>query len=66
MDMELDPGVDPKYGSEAHELTPNMRWDIDGTWARDRVDPKLRSKSHNPNMDMELDLDPELTPSTMS
>ena len=51
MDMELD-----------LELTPynELRWDIDGTGTidRDRVGPKLRSKSHNPNMD----LDPGLTP----
>ena len=51
--MQLNP--DP-------ELTPlhDPRQDIDGTGARDGVDPKLRSKGCNPNMDLELD--PELTP----
>ena len=55
MDLKLD--LDP-------ELTPlhDLRWDIDGTGARDGVDPKLRLKSYNPNMDPELDPDPELTP----
>ena len=38
----------------------DLRWDIDGTGARDELDPKLRWKSYNPNMDLELDL--ELTP----
>ena len=44
------------------ELIPphDLSWDIDGTWARDGVDPKLRSKSYNPNNNLELDL--ELTP----
>ena len=55
MDLELDPDL---------ELTPHheLRRDIDGTGARDRVDPKLRSKSYNPNMDLQLDPDPGLTP----
>ena len=44
--------VDP-----SHELM----WDIDGTGARDGVDPKLRSKHYNPNMVLELDPDLELT-----
>ena len=53
MDLQLDP--DP--GLTPHEL----RWDIDGTGARDRVDPELRSKSYNSNMDLQLDPDPKLT-----
>ena len=68
-DMELTPNkgqkLQSKYGSGAgsgvdppHEL----RWDIDRTGTRDRVGPKLRSKSHNPNMDLELDPNQELTP----
>ena len=32
----------------------DLRWDIDGTGARDELDPKLRWKSYNPNMDLEL------------
>ena len=47
MDLDLDP-----------ELTPHMV--LGRTGGRDGVDPKLRSKSNNPNMD----LDPELIPST--
>ena len=31
------------------------------TGAEDGVDPKLRSKSCNPNRDLQLDPDPELT-----
>ena len=55
MALELDPDsrVNPPH---------DLRLDIDGTGARDRVDPKLRSKCYNPNMDLELDPEPELTP----
>ena len=60
--LNLGQKVQQRYGSESwsgvdpHEL----QWDIDGTGARDGADPKLRSKSYNPNMDLELD--PEFTP----
>ena len=68
-DMELTPNkgqkLQSKYGSGAgsgvdppHEL----RWDINGTWARDRVGPELRSKSYNLNMNLELDPNQEVTP----
>ena len=54
MDLALDPDL---------ELTPTWpKVRIDRTGARDGVDPKLRSKSCNPNMDLELDPDLELTP----
>ena len=39
----------------------DLRWDIDGTGARDELDPKLRWKSYNPNMDLELDSPKKLT-----
>ena len=53
MDLELDLEL---------TLPHDLRWEIDGTEARDGVDPKLRSKSYDPNMDLELDPDPELHP----
>ena len=53
MDLELDLNLTPPY---------KLKWDIDWTRAGDGVDPKLSSKSYNPNMDLELDPDPELTP----
>ena len=50
MDLELDPDL---------EVIPphDLRWDIDGTGASDGAEPKLRSKSYNPNVDLELDLE---------
>ena len=50
--------VQPQYGSGSGyvpELTPQNEpyIGIDG----DRLDPKLRSKSCNPNMDLELELE---------
>ena len=54
MHPELDP--DPEF--TPHDLS----CDLDGTGARDGVEPKLRSKSNNQNIDLELDQDLELTP----
>ena len=51
MDLELDLG--PEMTTSPHDL----RWDIDGTGPRDRVDHKLRSQSCNQNTDLELDPD---------
>ena len=45
--------LQPKYGSGV-DPPCDLRWDTDGTGARDGVDPKLRSKSYNPNMALEL------------
>ena len=58
--------VEHKYGFRAGSrsgVNPphDLRLDIDGTGARDGMDPKLRSKCYNPNMDLELDPEPELT-----
>ena len=52
MDLELNPDL--------HMMPHDLRWDIDGTRARDRVKSKLRFKSYNPNMDLELDSELEL------
>ena len=49
--------LQPKYGSGAWSRSGvdphHLRWDIDGTGAEDRVNPKLKLKSCNPNMDPE-------------
>ena len=40
--MELEQDPDPEL-----TLQKKLRWDIDGTEAKDGVDPKLKSKSCN-------------------
>ena len=54
MDLELNPDL--------HMMPHDLRWDIDGTRAGDRVKSKLRFKSYNANLDLELEPELELIP----